>query len=85
MSDVSKLDAAAKLIANERAKLTATFVNGMAIAIFAVGGLTPVFSVLLSGTASATTWLVIGSSFVCSLTSVALHFVARRFLKELAP
>jgi hypothetical protein len=85
MSDIAKPAAVTNLIANERAKLTATYVNGMAIAIFAVGGLAPIFSVFLSGTASATTWLVMGSSFVCSLTSVALHFVTRRFLRELAP
>ena len=34
------------LIRNERIKLLATYINSMAVALFAVGGLAPLFSYL---------------------------------------
>ena len=37
MSDVDE-EARDKLVANERIKFTATYANGLAVAIFAVGG-----------------------------------------------
>ena len=46
-------DAARILVANEQTKLSATYLNGLAIAIFAVGGLAPVVA-LVTGSPSAT-------------------------------
>jgi hypothetical protein len=37
------------LVHNERTKLTATYINGLAIAVFAVGGLAPILSNLYAG------------------------------------
>lgn len=73
-------EARSTLVRNERAKLTATYVNGVAIAVLAVGGLAPVFAVRPSGTPSLS---VLASSILCFCVSAALHWAARRFLKEL--
>lgn len=72
------------LIHNERTKLTATYLNGIAIALFAVGAVSPVISVMNAptATASATVGLVAG---VCILSSCALHYVARFVLRRLRP
>jgi hypothetical protein len=70
------------LVRNEQAKLTATYVNGLAIAVFAVGGLAPLFSVLYSDRpAPIPFWSLIGISLVCFAASGGLHYAARRFLK----
>ncbi|MDO5613625.1 MAG: hypothetical protein Q4G14_10355 [Paracoccus sp. (in: a-proteobacteria)] len=69
------------LIRNERTKLTATFINGLAIAIFAVGGLAPLFSAAY-GTSNAGWRLAVGS-LACFAGSAALHLLARRILKGL--
>jgi hypothetical protein len=54
------------LVGNEQAKLTATYVNGLAIAIFAVGGLAPLFSNLYAaGPASVSGWAIVLVSSVC--------------------
>ena len=45
------------LIHNELAKLSATYVNGLAIAVFAVGGLAPIFTNLYAtNPTAASTW-----------------------------
>jgi len=72
------------LIGNEQAKLTATYLNGLAIALFAVGGLAPVFSGIYSGTITDGHTLAIGSGS-CFVASIALHFVARMILRRLRP
>jgi len=70
------------LINNERAKLSATYLNGIAIAIIAVGGLAPMIATLngpsppsLSGTSA------VGG--ICILISAILHFIARAILGSL--
>jgi hypothetical protein len=73
------------LIHNERTKLTATYLNGMAIAIFAVGGLAPAFSSLYAETARGRTSTLVALGLICFLGSVALHLIARRLLKGLKP
>ncbi|KQO45568.1 MULTISPECIES: hypothetical protein [unclassified Methylobacterium] len=79
-------DARDKLIANERAKLSATYLNGLAVAVFAVGGLAPIFSTSFSSAPlGVPLWVVTASASVCWIVSVVLHLVARRFLRELAP
>ena len=80
------LDARAKLVANERAKLTATYVNGLAIAIFAVGGFAPFIGAL--GIVTDKQGLSAGALIllvVCSLTSGGLHLSARSQLGNLDP
>jgi len=71
------------LIRNEQTKLTATFMNGIAIAIFAVGGLAPVFSSLYSAGGPST--FLIAMSIVCFSASTALHYLARKTLRRLEP
>jgi len=69
------------LVRNERTKLTATYFNGVAIAIFAVGALAPSINATDS---QARFWPVVAPTIViCLLISATLHFVARRILKGL--
>jgi hypothetical protein len=73
------------LVANEQVKLTSTYVNGLAIAIFAVGGLAP-FVAMVSGTAQPAALLPIAAlNIVCVLLSGILHLVAKRHLRQLKP
>ena len=72
------------LVHNEQAKLTAIYRNGLAIATFAVGGLAPLLSALNAGTPGPLPFWAIGSiSFVCALTSLILHLVARLVLRRM--
>lgn len=72
------------LVANERAKLTATYVNAFAGAIFTVGGLAPIFATLLTaGPQTLPMPAIVGVAIVCWMTSATLHYSARRYLKEL--
>jgi hypothetical protein len=68
-----------KLIDNEQAKLSATYLNGLAIAVMAVGGFAPLISFPFSGDARSlwTTMLVV---VICMGVSAALHFLGRRVL-----
>jgi hypothetical protein len=68
----------------ERIKLRANFLNGIAIATFAVGTLGALSKAHLE--MSADVWVIaVGVAFaaVCLLVSGILHFVAYRHLKEL--
>lgn len=76
-------DAQRKLVNNERLKLLATFVNGAAIALFAVGGLAPVFSDLAGPT--GTDRLTATSSGICFVGACCLHYLASTVLKGLRP
>lgn len=72
------------LIANERTKLTATYVNAIAGSIFTVGGLAPIFAVLYtSSPPGLPVPLIVGLAVICWITSAILHYAARRYLKEL--
>lgn len=71
----------ATTVHNERTKLTAAFLNGMAVAIFAVGGLAPAFTTIY-GDRPITLPLVLGV-LVCLLAPGALHYWARRSLRGL--
>jgi hypothetical protein len=75
---------ASKTVHNERVKLTATFLNGVGIATFAIGGLTTAVQALrvivmppelVKGTA-----LVV---FACAGVAFTLHLFARKLLGEL--
>lgn len=69
------------LIHNERTKLTATYLNGIAIALLAVGALAPLIGYLNTGGGDAATLTLISAS--CVGVSVFLHWIARRFLGSL--
>ncbi|MBM3603443.1 MAG: amino acid transporter [Alphaproteobacteria bacterium] len=71
------------LIRNEQTKLTATFLNGIGIAVFAVGGLAPVFSSLYSE--GGPTNFLLAMSVVCFFASLGLHWLARTILRRLEP
>jgi hypothetical protein len=70
------------LIQNEQAKLTATYLNGIGIALAAVGGIATWVTFLLQSSTSGVL-LVAGISTVCICLSVALHFVARNVLTRM--
>jgi hypothetical protein len=69
------------LVHNERTKLSATYLNGVAIAVMAVGGVGPIVSVLNGGAAPALGIAAI--SVICLTGSIALHCLARRLLGSL--
>lgn len=71
----------AALIRNERTKLTATFINGIAIAVFAVGGLTQTIKAL--DTSTAITYGTLALTFGCFLGAFVLHMIARAILGRL--
>jgi hypothetical protein len=70
------------LVGNERTKLTATYLNGVAIAIFAIGGFALLISLASASDSTAPSvlvWIAVG----CVLASFALHLIARLFLGRL--
>ena len=71
------------LVRNERTKLTATYLNGLAIAVIAVGGIAPVFNAINHvDPLTLPLALTVG---ICLFLSAALHLFARRILKGLQP
>lgn len=69
------------LIRNEQTKLTATFLNGLAVALFAVGGLAPLFSAIYGTSGGG--WRVIVGAVSCFAAALALHLAARTVLRRL--
>jgi len=67
----------------ERIKLSANYLNGIAIALFAVGAVSPTVSSLDGG--SAPTAPVVIATVICIVASAGLHYVARVILKGLKP
>ena len=79
-------DKSADLIANERAKLMATYLNGVAVGLSVLGGVGPVFSFLFAALAVRPPIVVlIAAMAICQAMSVCLHLVARRTLRGLKP
>jgi hypothetical protein len=70
-------------IHNERTKLTSTWLNGLAIAIAAVGGVAPTVSILSSNATDFSALAVSVTSVGCLLISGGLHYLARILLKRL--
>ncbi len=66
-----------KLVRNEQRKLTATYVNGVALALIAVGVFAQVVAFAQSLTLTLAAMLVMVS---CSMMSLVLHWIARRVL-----
>ena len=72
------------LIHNERTKLTATYLNGLAIALFAVGTVAPIISVMSMSIAVVRPSSTI-IPVICIGVSGALHYAARYVLGRLRP
>jgi hypothetical protein len=70
------------LIDNEQAKLTATYFNGLAIAVAAVGGIGPWAAFVIQAPAPGLL-SVVTSSVLCLCTSAGVHMVARNVLTRL--
>ena len=70
------------LVRNEQAKLSATYLNGVAIAVVAGGGIAPWIALLVqdSGPGLAKAALI---SAICFSLSGALHYLARTLLTKL--
>ncbi|RYG98358.1 MAG: amino acid transporter [Alphaproteobacteria bacterium] len=68
-----------KAARNERRKLSATFLNGIAMAVFAIGGFTPVFQVI-GGVTTPSIWIFVMIP-VCMIGAFALHLFARYQLR----
>lgn len=69
-----------KSVRNEKRKLSATFANGMAIASFAIGIISPIVSVGSSGWSELTVWTGV-SVLGCSFLAMILHWVARKLVE----
>ncbi|SFS59777.1 amino acid transporter protein [Methylobacterium sp. yr668] len=82
---MSEADSEARdtLVANERIKFTATYANGLAVAIFAVGGFAPFISTALSDRPHFAPVLI--AMVVCWIMSGAIHWAVRRPLRNLRP
>lgn len=66
----------------EIAKLTATYVNGMAIGIAVVGGIAPSINVILAGGASLSAVVALPLLTVgCTAVSIGIHLIVRRYLQ----
>ncbi|PYE88462.1 amino acid transporter [Phyllobacterium leguminum] len=69
------------LIRNERTKLTATYFNGIAIAVFAIGAFAPIITGI--GTNEGPAGSTFTVSIICVFVSSVVHLGARFFLKGL--
>jgi hypothetical protein len=72
-----------KLVRNEQNKLTATYLNGIAVALFAVGGFAPLANFVAGSLSNG--FLVLSLLFFagCVALSGALHYFARSILRRL--
>ena len=65
----------------ELAKLTATFLNGLAVAVIAVGGLAPAVAYFISLQLETSSLALAVMSPILILAGIALHAAARRVLR----
>jgi hypothetical protein len=65
---------------NEKTKLTATWINGAAIALLAVGGFAPSISYISSTDHSRSVGSLTLTFIACLIMSGVLHFGARKVL-----
>ncbi|PIO42573.1 amino acid transporter [Phyllobacterium zundukense] len=68
---------------NEQKKLTATWLNGLSVALWAVGGLAPLASSIYN--ANGPSALIAIGAAICIMVATALHLYARRTLRGLKP
>jgi hypothetical protein len=79
-------DETRKLRANESAKLFATYLNVLAIGVFIVGAVAPIFTYIFASEAARPPFaLVVLGSVICQAVSGGLHLLARRPLRGLRP
>jgi hypothetical protein len=71
------------LVRTEQIKLTATYLNGIAITVFGIGGLTIPFNLYSSAALTASPWIAATISVVCFAASAVLHLAGKRVLREL--
>ncbi|RDJ27287.1 amino acid transporter [Bosea caraganae] len=69
-------------VQNEKTKLRATYLNGLAIAILAVGGFAPIAS-YLNSMAQAHYAVVLALAASCVVISFVIHKVAQRGLGDM--
>lgn len=67
----------------EQIKLQATYLNGIAIGLFLVGGLSIPTTIFLSPESGGSFVAPLVIALLCFIASPALHWLARRSLKEL--
>lgn len=68
----------------EQTKLSATYLNGLAIALAAIGGFAPVASFITSSSSAFNTVELVVALFVtCLVMSLCLHMMARAILMVL--
>jgi hypothetical protein len=72
------------LVHNERTKLSATYLNGVAIAVLAIGAFAPLVSYASAGSEVSPAVLSV-LSLGCLIVSTLLHYAARRLLGRLHP
>jgi hypothetical protein len=72
-----------KEIENERLKLSALYLNGMAVALITAGVFGPIISYTLGIIPSAKPYLVFLFSAGCFLFSAIIHYAARVILGDL--
>lgn len=65
---------------DERIKLQANYLNGLAIAVLAIGGIAPLASVFYGTAAASSPIVVFYGVAICILCSFALHWMAKRTL-----
>lgn len=70
-----------KLVDNEQRKLSATYLNGIAIALITVGVLAPIVALLTGALASLPVGLSLAAG--CIALSFSIHSGARQILKRL--
>jgi hypothetical protein len=71
------------LIENERVKLTAAYLNGLAIAFMVVGSIGPVLALASQGMRNAELLAIAILALGCLAISLALHYLGRWLLGEL--
>lgn len=68
----------------EKLKLSATYLNGIAVAVFAVGGFAPLFTAGRPHPGDGEAFLTfVGLTFGCWFASGGLHYFARSLLNRL--
>lgn len=84
MPEEDETDEREKLIANERRKLSATFANGVAIALIAVGAIAPALAPKPAFPPSNDALLLQGLiGLICLFGGLTLHIGARMILRGL--
>jgi hypothetical protein len=71
------------LVQNEQTKLIATYLNGIAIALFGIGGLAPTLAYVFGSISGGPSSTIAAAAILRVTISAALHMVARRILRDL--